>query len=191
MPQVRKKHGAGPVKAVLMALSCLAVATLMYTMSAANAGVPPMNLSFQASAGNSAGWVTGPGSPHSEVYLTVNTPGGSFSVVTVHHFPASLPAQEPSFTAINYASGTPRIYIQLNNTDYAFIYPSGSGVYLETIIGGHAYYSMSYADFVTYENGQGAIVTAVFIVADTSQAVPYTAYITSFQYYGDYLIGSE
>jgi hypothetical protein len=180
----------GRMKTGIIAISCLAIVAMVFSTTAALAVNPPMNLSFQASAGNAAGWVVGPGSSHSEAYLTVNTPGDSFAVIDVHHFPAALPKVEPSFTATHYLSGTPRIFIYMSDGDYAFIFPVGSGVALEAVINGSPSTSITtYSGFVQHEVSQGATVGAVYIVADTSQQVPYTAYITYFQYAGVELIG--
>lgn len=149
---------------------------------------PPMNLSFQTSSGNSAGWVTGPGSSSSEAYLTIDSSApGSFAVIYVHHTPSTLPSAEPSYTPVGYASGTPRIFIFMSDGNYIFIYPDsvlGAGYVSSTNLG-----TVLYTTWASSETGSGATVTAVYIIADTSQAIPYTAYITSFQYDGVTLIG--
>ena len=72
----------------------------------------------------------------------------------------------------------------MSDSDLIFIYPVGSGIPVETHIGGIGSYAINYTAFLAYEQSQGATVTSVIIVADTSQAIPYTAYITSFQYNG-------
>jgi hypothetical protein len=181
------------VKTKIITISILAIVGLLFSTATAFAA-PGMNLSFQASSGNSAGWVVGPGQGSaSEAYLTVNTPGNSFAVITVHHFPASLPLVQPSFTSAQYASGTPRIFIYMSDGNYIFIFGDGT---VECVVNGQAVATLpngspcSYTAFVAYEASTSTSVSAVYIVADTSQLVPYTAYITSFQYAGDCLIGA-
>ena len=138
------------------------------------AGNAPMNLSFQASSGNSASWVI----HGQEAQLSVNNSTSSgYAVISLHHFSSTLPTTEPSFTATNYASGTPRIVIFMSNTAVFFIYPNG-------VVTGST--PTAYATFVAAN--AGATVAGVFIVADTSQPVPYTTDVTSFQYAGVDLI---
>jgi hypothetical protein len=167
-------------------LTGVALAVVLSTVATA-AAAPAMNLSFQTSSGNSAGWVTGPGSSSSEAYLTINNATGfSFAVITVHHFPTALPSTTPAFVSPQYKSGTPRIFIDMADGNYVFIYGDTT---VECILSGVSVYPCSYSGFYSTESSSS--VSAVYIVADTSQAVPYTAYITCFQYNSDDLIGSD
>lgn len=177
----------------LIALTGITAMMLLATLAAGPAAAhPSMNVSFQANCENAAGWVTGPGGSSSEVYLTVISQNscssqGSFAVVYVHHTPATLPTTEPSYTPVNYHSGTPRIFVYMSDGSYAFIYPNsvyGAGN-VEAVPGG----IIPYTTWMASEASNS--VAAVYIVADTSQAIPYTAYITCFQYSDVYVIGSS
>jgi hypothetical protein len=134
--------------------------------------LPPMSIFFQVSAGNSAGWsVYG-----ADAYLTVHSSApGSFAVLGVNYFNPTPPSSEPSLAATNYASGTPRIVIFMSDNNNLFIYPTGGP-------------PTNYAAWLAAETADGATVTGVYIVADTSQPVPYTTDVTSFQYNGVFLI---
>jgi hypothetical protein len=169
-----------------------AVGGLVGLAASTAAAAPRMSISFQASSGNSAGWVT----HNQEAYLTINSDASdSFAVIDVHHFSTTLPTLEPSYTPVGYASGTPRIFIDMSNGNFAFIYPDsvyGTGnveyVVYDSATQGYTTSIVSYATFAGDESG--VTVSAVYIVADTSQPPSYTADITCFQYSGDYLIGS-
>jgi hypothetical protein len=179
------------MKTKIIAISILAVIALLFSTATAFAD-PGMSLSFQASSGNSAGWVSGPGTgTSSEAYLTITNPAGfSFAVIAVHHFPSTLPTTStPSFTSPQYATGTPRIYIQMNDGNYIFIFGDGTAesVCSSTCTSAYGSVSVVYPTFAAQESS--ATVSAVYIVADPSQPVPYTAYITCFQYAGVALIG--
>lgn len=173
-------------------VSLITVTLLALTFSAIPAfghGNAPMNISFQASYGNSAGWVYGPGNSNAEVYLTIGASSAQYgyALVNVHHFPSTLPSEEPSYTAVGYASGTPRILIGFSDGNYIFIFPDS--VYGAGTV---EYVTSSGPSFVTYTalltDEASATVSYVIIVADTSQAIPYTAYITDFTYNGIELI---
>ena len=183
------------MKTKIIVISILTIVALLFSTGTAFAdSQAPMNLSFQVSSGNSAGWVTGPGSSSSEAFLTINTATGfSFAVIYVHHTPAALPITEPSYSVINYASGTPRIWIYMSDGSGAFIYPTAvfGTTNVETL--GFTCSSsgfVAYSTWQTCEAGTTNTVSAVYIIADTSQAVPYTAYITCFQYNSTFLIGT-
>lgn len=181
--------------AVVMALTGVAAMMLLATFAAGPAKAsPPMNVSFQANCDNAAGWVTGPGSSASEVYLTLNSPNscaveGSFALVFVHHTPAALPTTEPSYVASYYQAGTPRIYVDMSDGSYAFIYPSS--VFGTNNIEAHpgGYPLISWTTWTASEGSNS--VVGVYIIADTSAPTPYTSYITCFQYSDVYLIGSS
>ncbi len=192
----RISHISKKVVVSMLAVSLLALTLATVPAFAQGNGSPPMNISFQASSGNSAGWVNGPGSSDPVAYLSIgaNSAQNGYAAIVLHHFASQLPSGEPSFTATNYAAGTPRLDIFMSTGDYIFIFPSGSGIPDETIIGGVGSYSVGYSGFVTAESD--ATVTSVFIVADTSQgwssttgATPYTSDIKSFYYNGIPLIG--
>ncbi|MGC8618665.1 MAG: hypothetical protein ACP5UZ_08045 [Thermoplasmata archaeon] len=189
MTHISKKVVVSTIAVTLLALTFATIPVF-----ANGNGSPPMNISFQASSGNSAGWVNGPGSSNPMAYLTIgpNSAEYGYAVIVVHHFASALPDSSPYFSATNYASGTPRLVIFMSTGDYIFIFPTGSGISDELVIGGTGSYG-TYATF--YSDESGATVTSVFIVADTSQgwsatngATPYTSDITGFFYNGVELI---
>ncbi len=77
----------------------------------------------------------------------------------------------------------------MSDGNYALNYPTGNNPGFETI-GGVSSYSMSQSAFASLEAGHGATVTAVYMVADTLQAAPNTAHITSFSCAGAQPISS-
>jgi hypothetical protein len=134
---------------------------------------------LQATAGNSAVWVKH--GQNTYAALTVNNAdAGSNALIAVSRFSSTLPTTQPSFTTTNYAAGTPRIVVMMADGNTLFIYPDGSAEWI-----GHG--PITYSTFAANESA--STVSAVYIVADASQTVPYTANVTAFQYNGVNLIG--
>ena len=79
----------------------------------------------------------------------------------------------------------------MNDSSGAFIYPAAvfGTNNVETLGSACSSSGLAYSTWQTCEAGTTNTVSAVYIIADTSQAVPYTAYITAFQYNGIDLIG--
>jgi hypothetical protein len=160
------------VAAVVASVTGLAVASALAS--------PPMKLSLQASTGNSASWV---GHGHN-VYASLTIGSASapdgYALIAVSRFGSTLPSTEPSFATSGYAAGTPRIVVSMSDGNNLFVHPDGSAEWTGNGPG-------NYSDFLAAEGS--AAVNAVYIVADTSQGVAYTANVTAFQYNGVNLIG--
>jgi hypothetical protein len=159
-----------------LALAVPAIAALMLAVGAS--ADPGPNLSFGSSNdGASAGWSQGKGSA---IDLTIGSSSGSYAEAKLHqvHFAVSS-ISEPTFTTSDYASGSPRFFITLNNGDTLWGYPPQSGLngsdFAWSINNGNSY--MSWTAVQAAESG--ATVTGAYVIADADQASGTRDQITS------------
>lgn len=198
--------------AALAAIPALVLGAGIATAGAAiadNSPPPAMNISFLSGAQSYAHWnpaqqsvsnhvglttggpVGGPiascGSPGDRTTLGDYAYGCGYTKVVLHHFPATLPTQEPTFTTDFYDSGTPRWYILFSSGDYMFGYPDRSapnGFSWEAHVSGVVTYGTWAAESALMANS--GTVTVVRIVCDASAPTPYDATISAIQYDGVY-----
>lgn len=167
-----------------MATLAGALAVIGLPAGPALASSPALNISFSSSAGSTAHWLP----KHSGILLRVaGNPSTAYAVASLHHFDASaLPSQEPSFTATGYASGTPRLAILMDDGAVIFGYPIGPGgsMVWEPHASGLPLYTSDWAAVTSFYSGVG--VSQVFMVADGSQPLPYTATVGNIEYGGAY-----
>lgn len=129
-------------------------------------------LSFEASSDGASGWSDGAKSP---IDLTTGADiPNTFAQVTLHNFEDIalsdlVGAGGPTFTTDNYAAGSPRYVIDLDNGDSLWGYPPNSGLngldFAWAINNGNTYESWS--DVLSAE--PGAKVADVVVVADGDQ----------------------
>jgi hypothetical protein len=168
-------------------------AGLVATAAPALAIISPYSITFQA-AGGSAAWTD---VHQTAVALTVNNVSG-YAVIDLHGFTvgANLPTTEPVLTVTHYASGTPRLEIvpsgpdSIANDVTGYPDPSlcgkSSGICWSVPPNTNSY-NATYADVQSYINGHGGI-HAAYIVADGSQATPYTSDVNGFTWDGATLV---
>lgn len=140
---------------------------------------PTPNISFYTQGASTASWLPN----HSAVQLTVPDKS-SYAIVVFHHVSSAIPTTAPSFTAPQYASGSPRWYIQLSTGPYLFGYPGDDWNVNECagVNNGTNYtYTQAIAALSNCDSAD-ASVSAVYIVADSSQPVPATDVISAIQY---------
>ncbi len=137
-------------------------------------------LKFSASGGSYARW----NSDHTAVDLHVAAADG-YAAATLMGVGATrrLPDTAPSLAATGYAAGTPRLVIAMDDGTYVFGYPTNSGdnaagLFESPKTSGYVQWSDILAAYGTTK------VSDVYVVADGSQATPYTASVTSLQYNG-------
>jgi hypothetical protein len=159
-----------------LALAVPAIAALMLAVGAS--ADPGPNLSFGSSNdGASAAWSNGKGSA---IDLIIGSSSGSFAEAKLHqlHFAVS-DLSEPTFTTSNYAAGSPRFFVTLNNGDTLWGYPGlDNGDFGWAINNGNTY--MSWSDVQTAE--AGATATAAYVIADADQAAGTIDEITGLQF---------
>ena len=155
------------LKSAAVLVAPLATLAIAGTASAS----PSPNVSFSASSdGASAGWTHGKGSA---IELTLGSDSAStFAVVTFHHFTATTVDRlaEPTFTTDNYAAGSPRFFLTLNDGHTLWGYPPNSGVngsdFGWAIDNGNTYDSWS-----AVQTAEGsASVTGAYVIAAGDQA---------------------
>lgn len=128
------------------------------------------------------------------VKLTVGTPSSStFAQAKLVGAPTFLPSHEPSFTTDNYAAGSPRWVISLDNGKNLFVYPTGTGqfspastnVEISPAITGDPEY-VSWSTALTEINGTAGshVVSSAYIVADGDQTAGTTDTIDNVLYDG-------
>ena len=149
------------MKTKLIIISMVTVIALLFSSGTAFAAAH-MNISFQTSSGNSAGWVVG----GQETYLSIGASSAAdgFAVIYVHHTPTDLPASEPTYSVTGYGSGTPRIFVEMSDGSYMFIYPDsvyGSGNVECVTTSGDTI--TTYSACSSTLSGNGATVAAVYI----------------------------
>lgn len=140
----------------------------------------PSTLSFYVQGGATAQWLPN----HSAIQLTLPN-SSSYAVVEFHKVSSVLPTVAPNFATTQYGSGSPRWYIQLSSGAYLFGYPSPASYWaVEACSSVSANSSFTYAEAVAAITGTNCAgtVTAVYIVADSSQGVPATDVLSSIQY---------
>ena len=173
---------------ILKAVAVMAAAPSAALLIAGSASAAPSpTLSFSSSTdGASAGWSHGKGSA---IDLTLGSNSAStFAMVTFHHFaPATVgTVGEPQFATDNYAAGSPRFYITLDDGDTLWGYPSNAGVGSTgshlgwAIDNGNTY--QSWADVQSTESS--ANVTGAYVIADGDQGPGTTDTITSLSFDG-------
>jgi hypothetical protein len=154
------------------------------------------SISFSTTgAGNTAGWTT---TAEKSVTLHVeNASSGSNAVINVNGFTAgdALPTTAPTFdVSSGYASGTPRLEIEAGNGTYEAAYPASvcgatapAVCWANPVPGQGTTYDATYAQVRDYVDSNGGIKSA-FVVADTSQALPYSAVVDELSWGGQQLV---
>lgn len=143
---------------------------------------PTPTISFYTQGGSTAQWLP----QHSAIQLTVPN-DSSYAIVVFHHVSSALPpsSDAPSFTAPAYNSGSPRWYIQLSGGSYLFGYP-GDAWNVDNCPGVNDGTTFTYAGaLLALGTACTSSVSAVYIVADSSQTVPATDVISAIQYNGE------
>lgn len=168
---------------ILRMTAALAGAVAVIGLSAGPAlASPALNVSFSSSAGSTAHWLP----KHSGILLSVaGNPSTAYAVASLHHFDHSaLPTEEPSFSATGYAAGTPRLVIVMNDGAVIFGYSIGGSMLWEPHASGLPMYTSDWAAVTSFYASDG--VSQVFIVADGSQPLPYSATVSNIEYGGAY-----
>jgi hypothetical protein len=146
---------------------------------AAGARGPSITVSFATGGGATLGW-----SAHHSGF-TATLPGtSSYAVIELRHTSSEAPAAAPTLATDNYATGSPRWYLQFSGGDYLFGYPNGLWDTEGPNVGFH--YGLSYADAVGYMGTES--ITSAQVVMDASQPVPATDHITELSY-STYTVG--
>lgn len=176
--------------AALATIPVLALGVSLATATASSAATT--NISFSSTAGNSAHW----NADHTALVFTVTNQtanahqgSGGYALAYLHNTPSALPGIEPSFSGDNIASGTPRLDIFMSDGGYFLVYNDGSFQYIdggtlsENCWGGSACQTdwSTLADTINAGNTQ---VDSVYVIADASQTLPYTATVDSLVYDG-------
>jgi hypothetical protein len=155
---------------------------------------PRMNISFASGPGSSAHWL--PRQQAVQFRVGADTGGGSgpspeFAEIVVHHFPATAPAQEPSFTVTG--PGSP--YLEIGFAGGGHLQrAAGDGSTAWT-----AYDSANnvlaaatdYATALAAEQATGSALTVdqvILIDAQVAQGAAFTDTITSLEYNGVSLV---
>jgi hypothetical protein len=173
--------------ATLASIPALALGLGLATATAGSAAAN--NISFSSTAGNSAHW----NADHTALVFTVTNGTanahqglGGYALAYLHHTPSQLPTTEPSFSGDNIASGTPRLDIFMADGSYFFVYNDGSFQYInagplsQDCWGGSA----CQAGWATLAGAVNTSVSSVYVIADGSQTMPYTATVNSLVYSG-------
>lgn len=175
--------------AALASVPALALGVGLATATAGSAATT--NISFSSSAGNSAHW----NADHTALVFTMNNAsapkgqgGYGYAIAYLHGTPSKLAPDmpAPTMTATNFAAGTPRLDICLTDGSggCVFGYPTASGTMTwesNSLMSPSVPYGSSWSDVVA---AVGERDVTVFVVADGSQTVPYTATVTSLEYNG-------
>jgi hypothetical protein len=173
--------------ATLASIPAFALGLGLATPTAGSAAAT--NISFSSTAANSAHW----NADHTALVFTLTNGTanarqglGGYALAYLHNTPRALPTSEPSLSGDNIASGTPRLDIFLADGSYFFVYNDGSfqynngGALSENCWGGSA----CQADWTTLADEINANVSSVYVIADGSQTMPYTATVNSLVYSG-------
>jgi hypothetical protein len=165
--------------ALILALPALAA----LTFPGAAAADPGSKLSFAASSdGASAGWSAGPGSP---IDLTLGSSPGTYALVSWHNPTEVSKLAEPTFTTDNYAAGSPRFFITLNDGDTLWGYPPNSGLNGGTDFAWAINNGNTYLTWSQVQAAEGsAHVTSAEVIADGDQAPGTTDAITCLSFNG-------
>jgi hypothetical protein len=178
-----------------------ALAALPMTGAVASTGV---SVSFAASQDSSAAFAAGSNHPDA-VLMVGNCPTtvsgcqyGGWAQISLNGVNGDLPTTAPGLSVTHYAAGTPRLEIVPANggdslaTD-ATGYPDPSLCANPTngicwaLPSSPNTYTATWSAVQTFINGEGGAKTA-YVVADASQAVPYTSDVTSLSWNGQALI---
>lgn len=173
-----------------VALPAIALAAFGVT-SAASASTTTQNVSFFTGGSGRAHWLP---PDHAAVILSVPD-NSSYAGFSVHHFPAMLPASEPTFAYSEtgaFSSSAPRLVFIMSNGDIAIEYSpvqgsDGSNLHWD-IYGGPSgfHYNAGYATVQSLEAGN--TVTQEFMVSDAYNG-GHTDTVTSLIEDGQSLIG--
>jgi hypothetical protein len=144
----------------------------------------PLSVDALGTDGSAAGWACQPGGP---IGLTLGTDtSNTFAEIdlTAVGGTAIDALLEPTFTTDNYAAGSPRYYITLDNGHSLWGYPPNSGLngtdFGWAIDNGNTY--QSWTDVRSAESG--AKVTGASVIADGDQAAGVTDKIGNLQFNG-------
>lgn len=181
------------IRTRLAALASIPAVALGVGLATATAGsAATTNVSFSATAGNSVHW----NADHTALVFSLTNGtanarqgGGGYANAFLHNTPSELPTTEPSFDGTGIASGTPRLDIFLADGSYFFVYNDGSFQYNDGALTQSCWAgSACKADWTALQSQlTSATVSQVYLVADASQALPYTATVTSLDYNGTYV----
>jgi hypothetical protein len=134
--------------------------------------------------GSAAGWACQPGGP---IGLTLGTDtGNTFAEIDLTDVGGTAidALSEPTFATDNYAAGSPRYYITLDNGHSLWGYPPNAGLngtdFAWAIDNGNTY--QSWSDVRSAE--AGATVTGASVIADGDQAAGITDEIGNLQFNG-------
>lgn len=137
---------------------------------------PPASLRLFSGEGGTATFSNG------NVLLGIDQSNSSgYAGAQVLNPPSTLPTAAPTYTASNYAAGTPRYVIYFSDNSTGFGYPGG----LWSVSNGP---STSYGQFRTQEASK--TVTEVDILADVSQPASYSSTVSCINYGGTNQLGS-
>lgn len=155
------------------------------TISPASSPAPGVSFTVTGS-GNTAGWALGSNHPDAVLHLA-STASNSNAAITVTNIPANseMPTTAPTFATTGYAAGTPRLEIQAGDGSYEAAYPASvcgqtaPAVCWASPVGtAGTSYDATYGQVRAYVDSHGGVLVA-FVVADASQAPPYTADVTA------------
>ena len=161
------------VRNILKGMAACAALGLVGPLTAGTASASPgPSLSFSASSdGAAAGWSAGKGSA---IDLTLGSTQGTYAAIELHHVGGVTVGSlqdSPSFATTNYAAGSPRWYITLNNGDTLIGYPPQEGQNGSNF-GWSVDRSNTYElwSAVTSSTDGAATVTGAYVIADGDQA---------------------
>lgn len=128
-----------------------------------------------------------------DVLLKVGSSSSTFAQMSISNAPTAAPTSAPTFATDNYASGSPRWFINFSGGDGLKGYPSNAGLgadnwQVTSPDTGDCHVSTSFVDYATalksIPTGCAGNVSAAGIIADGGQASGTTDTITNINYAG-------